>query len=203
MSENIGTDVQEQTTAPATVTADAQFQSLDDALKAYQATKQELEKLSRNLEQSRKEEKFSKTEAKRLKDELDKLAQNDQLAEIQGKYEAEVAARTALETKIRTRLVDSALESALKDAKAKSISTVMKLINRDDIQVNGDEVDTASIQAVVDRLRAEDSVLFDEVETPSVKRAAEGAVVGGFEKEIRAAKTQKEIEDIMRRYGKM
>ena len=203
MSDTNGTDVQNEEVGAAAQGEAVEFKTVEEALAAFKATKAELDKLSKNLEQSRKEEKFSKGELKRLKDELEKASKNDALAELQGKYEAEVAARTALETKIRNKLVDTALEAALKEAKAKSISTVMKLINRDDIKLENDEVDAKSVAAVIEKLRKEDSVLFDEVETPSVKRAAEGAVTGGYEKEIRAAKSQKEIEEVMRRYGKM
>lgn len=203
MSTEAGTDVQIQVVDGAAAQVEApKFQSLEEAVAAINAKHEELEKLSKNLEQSRKEEKFSKTELKRLKDELEKASSNEALSELQGKYEAEVSARTALETKVRNRVIDAALDAALKEAKAKSVSTVMKLINRDEVQFEGDEVDAKSVASIIERLRKEDSVLFDAVETPSVARAAEGAAIGSFEKEIRAAKSQQEIVNIMRRYGK-
>lgn len=202
MTTESGSDDQQQQATPPD-NGNSAFASLEDAVKAYSTAKEELEKLSKNLEQSRKEEKFSKKELKALKDQLEALQANSDSSEWQSKYEAEVAARTQLETKIRTKLVDSALETALKEAKAKSVSTVMKLINRDEIKVEGDEVDAKSIEALISKIRTEDPVLFDEVQTPSVKRAAEGAPLAGFEAEIRKAKTHKEIEQVMRRYGKM
>ena len=205
MTIESGSDDQQQQQQQATPpeNGNSEFASLEDAVKAYSTAKEELEKLSRNLEQSRKEEKFSKKELKTLKEQLEALQNSSEPSEWQSKYEAEVAARTQLEMKIRTRLIDSALEAALKEAKAKSVSTVMKLINRDEIKVEGDEVDTKSIEAIISKIRAEDPILFDEVQTPSVKRASEGAPLAGFEAEIRKAKTQKEIEQVMRRYGKM
>lgn len=202
MSTEAGTDVQVVVDGAAAQVEAPQFQSVEEAVTAFKEKTAELEKLSKNLEQSRKEEKFSKTELKRLKDELEKASSNEALSELQGKYEAEVTARTALETKIRNRVIDAALDAALKEAKAKSVSTVMKLINRDEIQFEGDEVDAKSVTSIIEKLRKEDAVLFDAVETPSVARAAEGAAIGSFEKEIRAAKTQQEILNIMKRYGK-
>ena len=200
MPDNVRTDV--QVDGETTQVESPKFNSVDEAVSALTANIAEMETLNRNLEQSRKEEKFNKAEVKRLKAELEKLTSNDALAEIQGKYETEVAARTALETKIRNQAIDSALTAALTEAKAKSVSTVLKLINRDDIKVEGDEVDAESVKAVIEKIRKEDAVLFDAPATPSVARAAEGAEVGSFEKEIRAAKSHKQIEEIMRRYGK-
>ena len=200
MPDNVRTDV--QVDGETTQVESPKFNSVDEAVSALTAKIAEMETLNRNLEQSRKEEKFNKAEVKRLKAELEKLTSNDALAEIQGKYETEVAARTALETKIRNQAIDSALTAALTEAKAKSVSTVLKLINRDDIKVEGDEVDAESVKAVIEKIRKEDAVLFDAPATPSVARAAEGAEVGSFEKEIRAAKSHKQIEEIMRRYGK-
>lgn len=199
MTTETGSD--DQNTENTSTTSE--FTSIEDAVKAYQESKLELEKLSNNLEQSRKEEKFSKKELKALKEQLEAFKQNPELSELQSKYEAEVAARTQLEAKSRAKLVDAALENALKDAKAKSVSTVLKLINRDEIKVEGDEVDAKSVEELISKIRKEDPILFDEVQTPSVKRAAEGANVAGFEVEMRAAKNHKEIEQVLRRYGKM
>lgn len=184
-------------------TEPVKFNTVEEALVAFNATKEELDKVMKNLEQSRKEERFNKTERKRLEEEVAKLSKNEALTELQAKYEAEVNRTNTLLQAQRQKLVDAALETALKDAKAKSISTVLKLINRDEIKVENDVVDAKSIEAQVARLRKEDSVLFDELETPSVKRTTEGAVTGSFEKELQAAKTQKDIEQIMRRHGKM
>ena len=194
MNEQNGTDVQNEEKGAAAPNQQG---------KTVEELNAELEKLNKHLEQSRKEEKFSKSELKRLKDELEKATKNDALNELQAKYEAEVEKTNHLQKTIKTKAVKGALEKALTEAKAKSIPTVMKLINLDEVGYENDEVDTKSIEAVIAKLRKEDSVLFDEVETPSVKRAAEGAVAGGFEKEIRSAKTHKEIEEVMRRYGKM
>ena len=200
MPDEIRTDV--QVDGEKTQVESPKFNSVDEAVSALTAKTAELETLNRNLEQSRKEERFNKAEVKRLKAELEKLTNSDATAEIQGKYEAEVAARTALEAKIRNRAIDSALTAALTEAKAKSVSTVLKLINRDEIKVEGDEVDAESVKAVIEKIRKEDAVLFDTPATPSVARAAEGAEIGSFEKEIRGAKSHKQIEEIMRRYGK-
>ena len=131
----------------------------------------------------------------------------DAALQEQGKYkelyEAELTKRNELETKISAKLIDGALTSALSAAKVKAVSTVMKLIDKSKITVENDEVDISSIQAQLKDLKLTDPILFDTgEETPAVKRATEGTPVGGYEKELRGAKSQKEIEAVMRKYHK-
>lgn len=166
------------------------FATIEDAIA-------EMNKLQKNLENSRKGEKFAKTELQKLKEA------SSSLAELQANYEQAVAKSTALEAKIRNDLVDAALKSALAESKAKSISTVMKLINRDEIKVENDTVDAESLSALITKLKSEDPILFEAVEAPEPKRSAEGATTGGFQKELSACKSQKEIEAVLRKYGKM
>jgi DNA repair exonuclease SbcCD ATPase subunit len=166
------------------------FKSLDDAVA-------ELTKLEKNLERSRQEEKYAKAKLKELKDA------SSGAEELQAKFEAAEQKSKALEQRIRNRVIDEALNKALTDAKAKSLSTVMKLINRDEIAVGDDDVvDTKSVEAVIGKLKKEDPILFEVVEAPDAKRPAEGAVAGGYEKELKSAKSVNEIEAVLKKYGK-
>ena len=180
------------------------FSTVDEAKAEIKRLAEEHQKVLRNLEQSRKEEKFSKAERKRLEDEVSKLSKSEALTELQQKYEAEAERAKTLETRFRNRLIDEALTGALKDAKAKSIPTVLKLINRDELVVKDDAVDTKSIETVIAKLRQEDSILFEEVQTPEVKRSTEGAVTGGYLAELQAAKETgdlKAIEAVLRKHN--
>lgn len=132
---------------------------------------------------------------------------------LQQKLQAEITARQALEAKVRDKAVASALEKALTDAKVKSISTTLKLIDKSKVAVDNDEVDPKSIEALIKELQKSDPILFETEEEkatpaptpahPPVKKATEGEVVAGYEVEMRKAKTAREIEAVMRKYHKM
>lgn len=158
------------------------------------------------IEKLRKFEKENKGLAEKAKREADAaLAEQGKYKEL---YEAQVEKLTALETKARNSLVDAALDAALKEAKAKSASTVKKLIDRTAISVEDDAVDAASIAAQIEALKISDPVLFiqerqaDPAANP-VKRAGEGDPIGGYEKELRACKTPQQINAVLAKYGKV
>ena len=88
------------------------------------------------------------------------------------------------------------------------------------IEVGDDDaVDAASVTKAIAALKESDPILFGETEEsgndqkghgngkqkPVVKpaRATEGDTTGGYEKEVAAAKTHKELEAVARKYGKM
>lgn len=189
---NDGVDTPEENQEQqATNNSNQRFASIEDAIA-------EMNKLQKNLENSRKGEKFAKSELQKLKEAAEGAA------ELQSNYEAAVQRVNELETRFRNTAIDGALKSALTEARAKSVSTVMKLVNRDEITVNEDgTVDTESLNAMITRLKADDAILFEEPQIPDVKRSTEGQVTGGWEKEIGAAKSQTELEAVLRKYGKM
>jgi len=88
-----------------------------------------------------------------------------------------------------------------------SVTSVAKLLDRSKIAVEDGKVDVTSVQSLIQELKTSDPALFTTVNTaaaiPPPKKAGEGDPVGGFEKEIRAATTQKQIEQVMRKYGKL
>lgn len=168
-------------------------------------------RLEQALEKSQEKiENFRKYE-KRYKEQLS--AEGLQTAhKLQEQLAAETEKRATLEAKVRDKAVASALEKALADAKVKAVSTTMKLIDKSKIVVADDEVDMKSVEAIIKELQTSDPVLFaTEEETkpaptpahPPVKKATEGDVVAGYEVDMRKARNAKEIEAVMRKYGKM
>lgn len=160
------------------------------------ALEAELTKKEELLKKVRKFEKENKEAAEKA------LAEQGKFKEL---YEQEVNRRTEMEGKMKASAINAAIQEALKESGAVSVTTVSKLIDREQIGFDGDVVDAASIKAQISALKTSDPVLFTEPAkpVPPVKKAGEGDVVGGFEKEIRAATTQKQIEAVMRRYGKL
>lgn len=158
-------------------------------LKAQQAKDAELLKKLRKFEKENKEK-------------ADKEA--IEAGKFKELWEQEKAAREAIESKVKAKELDSAIRAELANFKAKAPETVLKLIDKAAIQWKDDGgVDTKSIETALKALKKSDPILFEEEQasTPSVKRATEGDVVGGYEKDIRAARTQKEIEAVMRKYN--
>lgn len=142
---------------------------------------------------------------KENKDAADKaLIESGKFKEL---YEAEKLAREAIEGKVKATTLDSALKAELASVKAKAPDTVLKLLDKSAIQWNDDgSVDTKSIQKALKELQKSDPILFESettTDTPAVKRAGEGDVVGGYEKEMKSCKTTKDIETVLRKYGKM
>ena len=174
-----------------------------------EATKRitELEEAStKNEELLKKLRKFEKENAAAA--EANKLAADKALVE-QGKYkelyEAEHNLRKTAEDKIKSKELDSAIMAILKDSEAKSSSTVMKLIDRDKITFENDVVDTKSIEKIINELKLSDPILFgkEPKPQPDVKKAGEGDVTSSYLKELKACTTQKQIETVMKKFGKL
>lgn len=154
--------------------------------------------LTKNQELIKKLRKYEKENLTRAEQEA--KAKEEALAE-QGKYKE---LYEELNGKLRNQTIESALDSVLTEAKVKSVKTVKALIDRSKIGFEGDQIDTKSLKGLVEELKKEHAILFEvEVPAPSVKRAGEADTTGGFEKELRAAKSQKELESVLRKYGKM
>ena len=65
---------------------------------------------------------------------------------------------------------------------------------------------TESVEQLVKGLIESDPILFEGGQTfvdPGVKRAGEGSSEGIFDKELKACKSQQEIENVLRKYGKL
>lgn len=192
----VDTPVVDTTAAPAAVATSETAEQKIARLEADAAKNSEL------LTKLRRFEKENKTAAEKAQQRAE---------ELERKVQEEEGKRTELETKIRNRIVDAALEKALVDAKATSPTTALKLLDKAAIKVDGEEVDAKSVQEMIEALQKSDPVLFStDVKTtetpmqhPPVRKATEGDVVAGYERDMRAAKSQKDIEAVLRKYGKM
>lgn len=129
--------------------------------------------------------------------------------------------RTQLQTHAKETKLNTALSTALEAAGARSIPTVMKLIDKSLITFNEDgEVNTDSIIKAVSAVQESDSIVFGDIKDPKslpdgkilpgltsfgldAKRAGEGNLQDAYTTEVRAAKTQSEILAVARKYGKI
>jgi predicted nuclease with TOPRIM domain len=150
----------------------------------------ELEKARNNLQAARRFEKESK---------LTKAELETQLRE-QGKYKELYEQVIQREN---SRLVDEALTKAL-EGKVESHNmkaVASKLIDRSAIAVNDGMAHAESVEAAIAKAKEEFPTHFIKVETPTPKRAAEGAVTGGFAKELAEARKQGSgaYQDFLRR----
>lgn len=164
----------------------------------------QLAKQQEIVEKARKGEKFQKAQR-----EAD-------VKKVQSLYEAEKARADALEQKFKNQASDTVLRQALSEQGAKAVDTAMKLVDRSSIKFNDDgTVDVESVKTIVTNLKTSDSILFDanqtepqqvvlaKPSTPPTVRATESDKVMGFSAEIQAAKTQTELQAVLKKYGKV
>ena len=115
--------------------------------------------------------------------------------------------------KVKQERLDSHLTTALKDAGAKSVTAALKLLDRAMIEFGDDDsVKPDSIKKAIESLKEAEPVLFGETEVkddkqkpgvppkPATQKTDDKT---SYEQEIRAAKSIKEIEAIMKKYGKV
>ena len=136
------------------------------------------------------------------------------LADLQKELDAKVSELTSIKEGQKQKALESALSTALEAAGAKSVSTVMKLIDKSKIQFNEEgNVSSETIELAVKEVMTSDPILFGDIDPkkaqetgkefldPGVKRAGEGSQENAYTKELRAAKTQNEIQAVMKKYG--
>ena len=166
--------------------------NFQEAVSTRDKAKEKLRKLEQDLgESSSYKQKFDE-----LFSEKSTLAQ--QLETIQSEF-------NNFKVSVQQEKVNATLQSAIEQAGAKSVGTVLKLIDKSKVEFdeNGNVI-TDSVTALIKEVQESDPILFGEVFVdPGVKRAGEGSSEGIFDKEIRACKTQQEIENVLRKYGKM
>lgn len=127
----------------------------------------------------------------------------------QEQYNASQQELNSIRDSVRARSLTDGVTKALTEAGAISVPTVSKLLDQSKIEFDGLDLKMESVQAQIEALKQSDPVLFgvkdggDQKPAFDVKRVAETDPVGGYEKEIRAAKTQKDILAVMKKYGKI
>lgn len=159
----------------------------------------------------------------KIKELESELQKKTELVRNLRKYEVDYKTRLeSLENRLRDKAVDQALSQVISNSMARAPNTVAKLIDRSKIVVDGDNVDIKSIEEQINALKESDPILFkieteetktdvessateseEVVKAPKVKKANEGDPIGGYEKEIKAAKTAAEITAILKKYGKI
>lgn len=183
-------------TAEAATTVTPTLEQLQEQLKSVQSELSAKEELLHKVRKFEKENKEAAAAAEQ------KLAESGEFKQL---YEAEATKAAAWQAKYTNSLVDGVLSEQLKAAGAVSVTSVAKLLDRSKIVIADDKVDTESVASLIQELKTSDPALFASATkpVPPPKKAGEGDPVGGFEKEIRAATTQKQIESVMRKYGKI
>lgn len=173
-----------------------------DAVSSRDKTKQKL----RELEESAGSVNEFKTKYEELFTEKSKLLEQ---------FEATQTELNGLKESAKQEKINSALTTALEAAGAKSINTVMKLIDKSKLQFDEEgKVNSETVISAIKEVMDSDPILFGEVDpkketsrtgteflNPGVLRAGNGSTEGAYEKELRAAKTQNEIAAVMRKYG--
>lgn len=156
----------DDSTVTATTNEPTTLEAALKLIKDLQSTTQEKEELVKKV---RKYEKEARTKAETA------LLEQGKFKEL---YEAELAKRTELETTLTAKAIDAQLLSILEKSNLKSVNTVMKLLDKSKIKVDGDTVDAGSVKVLIDELKKSDPVLFEVgTSTPKVERASEGIVV--------------------------
>lgn len=151
-------------------------------------------------------------EKQRLKQfETEQIQREQALLTEQGKYkelyEKAEAEKATLKTGLKNKAIDTALKDILQKSGARAVDTVQKLIDKSVVSVNEEDfsVDITTIQTQIDELKKTDPILFglgEGTNLPPVKRPGDGTPTTGYATEIAAAKTQKDIENVMKKYGK-
>lgn len=173
----------------------------------------ELLKLQKLLEQTTAERDKLRVTNRELKanvggaDEIKK-----QLDELLAEKSKLVEEFEGYKSKIKAEKLDTVLSTALKDAGSKSVSAALKLLDRSAIEFGDDDsVNLDSIKKAIESLKQSEPVLFAEVEKkdepnkPGIQpkpAAQKDDNKTSYEQEIRAAKSIKDIEAIMKKYGK-
>lgn len=156
----------------------------------------------------------------KAKEKLRKLEQDyGNVAEVQKKYDELFAEKSTLIEQLNTvksefdsfkgniqaEKISTTLQTAIEAAGAKSVSTVLKLIDKSKVELDEQgNIKSESVDKLVKELAESDPILFGETFIdPGVKRAGESSAESIFDKEIKACKTQKDIENVLRKYGKL
>lgn len=186
--------------------------TLDDKAKELESLKAEVLKLvsERDNFKSRLREAESVAQsAKQIQADLDSaLAEKARIAnEFNGFKET-----------ITQKEIDQHLTTALEAAGAKSISTVKKLLDKSMIQLEDGQIKQDTVAAAINALKESDPVLFgdpagdskkelpggstEKLPAPQIKVPAAGVNThSAYETEMKTAKTQADVEKIMRKYN--
>jgi len=178
--------------------ADAQKQNAPvEANVDVKVLQKELADTKELLEKARRGETHNRNQRKDLETKLAELEGSD----YKSKYDATLQELTELKSGLVKTAVDQALTAAATAAGAKDIKAVLKLVERDSIEVKDGAADAKTIDAAIAKAKEEFSVLFEAPKTPDIKRPGVGNVTDTFKNELTAAKTKDEKLAVMKKYG--
>lgn len=203
----MSTDNQLENTESTTQTVDSENKG--------EVTSAELIEKVKSLESQLKDAINTRDKAKQKSRELEEAAAfKTKYEELNAQFEAVSNELNGIKESAKTEKVNTALQTALEAAGAKSLNTVLKLIDKSQIQFdeNGQVVEE-SVVNVVKAVMDSDPILFGEADPkkaqsglgfldPGVKLAANKAVDDAFTTEIRQTKTIKEYEAVCKKYGR-
>ena len=199
--KNIGIETDETTNDTNDINvADARVVELQQQLEKQKSLVEKLRANERNNQQLAKD-----VGAKNLQEALHNLSTgyNTEINEWKTKYEEVSTQFNTLQENVRNQQVDTLLRDVLTKNDALDLNTTLKVVDKSKIQWKEDgNVDTSSIESIVDELKQTDPILFKVINAPSIKTAGEHNPISGFEKELQNCKTQKEIETVMKKYNK-
>jgi vacuolar-type H+-ATPase subunit I/STV1 len=174
------------------------IKALESQFQEAVGTRDKAKEKLRKLEQDLGDSAGYKTQYETLFTEKSKLA--EQLEAVTGEF-------NSFKATLQQEKVNATLQSAIEQAGAKSVGTVLKLIDKSKVELDEQgNVKAESLTALIEEVKTSDPILFGNETTfidPGVKRAGDTSSEGIFDKEIKACKTQKEIEEVLRKYGKM
>ena len=140
------------------------------------------------------------------------------LREIEKSNEKTAAEAASYKERLISRAVTESLKTALVDAGVLSVDTALKLIDKKAVLLNDEfEADPESIKTIVTALSVSDSILFkakaeekaeDEKEkvlpnNPIKRPGSKTTQEDAFTIALRGAKSQREIEALLKLHGKM
>lgn len=180
-----------------------------------EVTVAELLEKNKALEAQLKDAIFTRDKAKLKSRELEETAvYKTKYEELFAQFETVNNELAGIKEATKTEKLNSALTTALEAAGAKAINTVLKLIDKGQIQFGEDgQVVEESVANAVKAVMDSDPILFGEIDPkkaqsgldgldPGVKRAANKSVDNAFEIEIKTAKNLKEYEAICQKYNR-
>jgi hypothetical protein len=119
----------------------------------------------------------------------------------------------------KNKFIETSLTAALEAAGSISIPTALKLIDKGKVTFEGDNLLNDSVINLINELKASDPILFGTTDPKlldgkqtgpgatslgiPVKHAGDNDISGAFEKELRQTKNNEEIQNVLRKYGKI
>lgn len=196
------TDVEVTPVTPVTkaVEIPAAPKTLEEALALISDLSKHSTELDDKVRTIRKYEKEAKQRAEA------EAAKSAEALKEQGKYkdlyEAALSEKSSLLKHLVDQKIDAALSNIIDVEGFKNKSTIMKLVDKSKIKVDGDTVEANSIKVLIDDLKKTDPILFTELKVeskPTIPTAARASEDGKVVKDLSPLEG---IEQALQKMGK-